>query len=110
MRVLFWLNIGITVVVLGLSLLYLYCPPKKINGYYGHRTKRSMKSQEAWDFANAYSSKLFVGFSIGLVVWQVLFVPWLPIEKVLWITMGYLIVASFVNLFLTEKQLSKRFQ
>ena len=26
-------------------------PPKNINNYYGYRTKRSMKSQEAWDYA-----------------------------------------------------------
>ena len=32
-------------------------PPKKINYFYGYRTKASMKSQESWNFAQNYTSK-----------------------------------------------------
>lgn len=32
-------------------------PPKKINSWYGYRTKSSMKNQERWDFAQNCSSK-----------------------------------------------------
>lgn len=32
-------------------------PPKKINWFYGYRTKRSVSSQEAWDFAHAHIGK-----------------------------------------------------
>jgi uncharacterized membrane protein len=55
-------------------------PPKKINHFYGYRTRSSMKSQEVWDFSQRFSSikmiqsglilivvsglKLFVNFSI----------------------------------------------
>lgn len=33
-------------------------PPEEINWIYGYRTGRSMKNQEAWDFANRYGGKL----------------------------------------------------
>ena len=32
-------------------------PPKKINWFYGYRTKTSVSSQEAWDFAHAHIGK-----------------------------------------------------
>lgn len=31
-------------------------PPKKINGLYGYRTAKSMKSQDHWDFAQRFAS------------------------------------------------------
>lgn len=34
-------------------------PPKKINGVYGYRTKRSMKNMDAWNFAHEYCGKLW---------------------------------------------------
>ena len=41
------------------------CPPRQINGFYGYRTTRSRKSQEAWDFAQKYSAKMMT--VLGLV-------------------------------------------
>lgn len=32
-------------------------PPKKINPIYGYRSRRSMKSQAAWDVAQVFSSR-----------------------------------------------------
>ena len=34
-------------------------PPKDINWVYGYRTKRSVSSQEAWDFAHAHIGKVW---------------------------------------------------
>ena len=34
-------------------------PPKKINGVYGYRTKRSMKNMDTWNFAHEYCGKLW---------------------------------------------------
>jgi Predicted integral membrane protein len=50
----------IPITLVGLSLLWRKSGPKKINGMYGYRTRRSKASQEAWDFAHIYSSKLFL--------------------------------------------------
>lgn len=43
-------------------------PPKKINFLYGYRTNSSMKSQERWDFAQAYSSKLMLLSGVFLML------------------------------------------
>ncbi|MBL6619505.1 MAG: SdpI family protein [Flavobacteriales bacterium] len=37
--------------------------PKKPNGVYGYRTRRSMSSQQAWDYANRRSIDLMAMFS-----------------------------------------------
>ena len=42
------------------ALITMKFPPKKINGIYGYRTSRSMKSQENWDIAQRYSSRLML--------------------------------------------------
>jgi uncharacterized membrane protein len=44
------------VFMLGGFLMMKY-PPKKINPIYGYRTGRSMKTQEAWDFAQRVSAR-----------------------------------------------------
>jgi len=43
-----------------ISLLTLLFPPKKINGLYGYRTKRSMSNQKAWDAAQKISSQVML--------------------------------------------------
>ena len=43
-------------------------PPKKINEFYGYRTTRSRKSQEAWDFAQRYSAKLLTIFGFAALI------------------------------------------
>jgi uncharacterized membrane protein len=54
------------IVLLGGTVLFLaglisrIFPPKKINWFYGFRTLKSMKSQEAWVAANQYSSRLSI--------------------------------------------------
>ncbi len=46
---------GIVYVIAG--IISAKWPPKDINGWYGYRTPRSMKSPEAWEFAQPYSAR-----------------------------------------------------
>ena len=46
--------------------VFLRRPPQQINGVYGYRTRRSMASQEAWNFAHHACGKLW--FRWGLVL------------------------------------------
>ena len=39
--------------------MYKY-PPKKINWFIGYRTRKSMKNEEDWKFANRYCGKLWI--------------------------------------------------
>lgn len=35
-------------------------PPKKINWFIGYRTRKSMKNEEDWNFANQYCGKIWI--------------------------------------------------
>ena len=73
--------------IIGTSLLIITLimrafVPKEINNFYGYRTRRSMVSQVAWNFAQLHSNRLmiwvaifnillgliglFIGFSVGV--------------------------------------------
>ncbi len=56
----------IPLMMIGIGRLFMKRPPKRINGIYGYRTKRSMKTQETWDFAHRYLGNLW--FKTGLVL------------------------------------------
>ena len=47
-------------IMLGTGMSWKNHPPRKINGLYGYRTRRSSSSQAAWDFAHAYCSALWL--------------------------------------------------
>lgn len=42
----------IPIIFIVLGLAFWISPPKEINSMSGWRTKRAMKNQETWDFAN----------------------------------------------------------
>ena len=81
-------------------------PPKKINGIYGYRTSRSMKSQENWDIAQRYSSRLMLkqGLSM-LAIGGLLIVLAIPDELSAVISIALLIVSVIVLFVQTEKKL-----
>lgn len=61
---LFWLFTLATALLIPGCMLYFgrrfqKKPPEKINGGYGYRSARSMRSQEAWDFAQMYSGRFW---------------------------------------------------
>ena len=55
-----------------IAIIVKYNPPKKINHLYGYRTSRSMKSQEVWDVANAYSTDLMIWVGIITTISQII--------------------------------------
>ena len=61
---------GIVLIVLGFILFFF--PPKKRNVIYGYRTYRSMKSEEAFHFANKLFSEYFLGVSFGTLILSVI--------------------------------------
>lgn len=93
------------------AIIQLKFPPKKINSLYGYRTKSSMSSQEAWDFAQIYSAKLMLRFGAGLCLIALL------LKEVSFSNVGYELVTStfiitllvVVMLAIVEKALKKRF-
>jgi uncharacterized membrane protein len=83
-------------------------PPKKINMFYGYRTKRAMSSQKMWDISQSYSGKLMAYVGIittiaGIGVWLVC-----PIDIVVFMAVLLLQCAStFVVFPLVEGRMKK---
>jgi uncharacterized membrane protein len=81
-------------------------PPKKINGIYGYRTSRSMKSQENWDIAQRFSSQLMLKQGLGmLAIGGFLIALPIPDEVSAVISVSLLIISVIVLFVQTEKRL-----
>ena len=53
------MNLLIPVTMIGFGRVFTKNPPRKINKGFGYRSKRSMKNQDAWDFAQRYMGKVW---------------------------------------------------
>ena len=56
------------VVIFVLGLWFKHNPPKEINKLKGYRTRRSMSSQVAWDFAQIYSAGLMIKAALPTLI------------------------------------------
>lgn len=77
----FWIfclamNLLLPVIMLFFGRRFQRKPPETINGVYGYRTARSMKSQQTWDFAHWYCGRLW--FRLGLILLPVSICAALP--------------------------------
>ncbi len=101
--------------MVGFGLLLMKNPPKKINSYYGYRTRRSVRSQQTWDFAHYYFGKLWL--VCGLVSLPISLVPLCLVlgksEQVIsvagLIVLGIQTLLLLVTILLTERALMKNF-
>lgn len=85
-------------------------PPKKINNIYGYRTPRSMKSQEAWDFAQVYGAKKMMVAGLIMLVAGVLLLPFNLTENIAApLSIGILVGTAIWMIVATERELKKKF-
>lgn len=92
-------------------------PPNKINSIYGYRTKRSMSSKKAWDFAQLHCSKLWVKlgyFTLAFAVFSMVLLALTTLEvKSVGIFGGVIVLIEFIPmsapLILTERALKHEF-
>ena len=83
-------------------------PPKTINHLYGYRTKRSMKNQESWDFAQKYSAQEMV--QAGFYLLAVSIIGWfikLPEMVTYPLGIGIIVVLMILMFVRTEKVLKE---
>lgn len=95
----------------GGALLMEKKPARNINHLYGYRTKASMASQERWDYAQVYSSRLMQQMGQLLMLFAALwiFVPvHFEIMEVL-ASIAITISSCIYLLMSTEKALKKTF-
>lgn len=86
-------------------------PPKKINWIYGYRTKRSMKDENSWVFAQNYLSKVWLSLGLVLFFVSILISLILKIKKLdipNWIYYGELFILLF-SLVIVELKLREEF-
>lgn len=91
-------------------------PPKEINSVFRYRTRRSMKTMETWNFAQAYFGRLWLIF--GCVALPTSVVPMLFFIEKDTKTVGYAgavicaiqLLFLFFPILLTERALRKKFE
>lgn len=90
---------------------FYFDPPKKINSFYGFRTKKSVKSQEQWDFAHRFSGKQFIFFGIILLIASI-FVGLLDFNNDLAniFAIIFFVIGAFLIIYRTEKAIDKEFK
>ena len=102
------LLIGPILVVI--SLILFYFPPKKINLIYGHRTSLSMKNQDTWDEANKRSSYMMVLVSAMTCIFQLIGIVFkLNQEKTILYATIFLVAGLIIGVLIVEKQLRSIF-
>lgn len=97
------LTLGGTFLLFG--WIFFRYPPKKINDWYGYRSKRAMRSQDAWDVANRLSPKLMMG--LGAIFLLLAWLPWQGLSEGLGlaIVMGIMTLGIAGMMYLTEAEL-----
>lgn len=94
--------------MLVLSFIFKKFPPRKINSFYGYRTPRSMRSQEAWDCANLFSANAFIIFAASICLVQVIFYALMEAKDSITWSAGYLVVGLIGIIPITEIHLKGR--
>lgn len=88
--------------ILLLAYIFKRFPPKKINSIYGYRTSRSMRSQEAWDCANLFSTNAMLVVAGVTCLAQLIFYTLIGGEaSILW-SAGFLVVSLVAVIPITE--------
>lgn len=104
-----WIQLSIGPLILILAIIFKAFPASKINGLYGHRTTRSMKSQEAWEASNKYAFDLMLWVAIiTCIVQLVLYLTVSPTATIL-ITSIVMCILLVGIIPLTEVYLKKNF-
>ncbi|WP_162098300.1 SdpI family protein [Fictibacillus macauensis] len=81
--------------------------PKHINAFYGYRTARSMRSQEAWDYAQQLLALYTFRIALLLTALSTLTLAFLPysINVITLSNLGMGMLALFIPIFLIENKL-----
>lgn len=104
----FPLFVGIPFMIAGVIMLKY--PPKKINYFYGYRTKSSMKSQERWDFAQNYSAKELINLGFFLCLTS-LIGKFIDMDETtqIWVGIAFSVFTIVVLFFRVETAIKDKF-
>jgi uncharacterized membrane protein len=104
-----YVHMVVALVFLAITLIVSFFPPRSINFFYGYRTPRSMRNEDTWKEANAYSARLFQKITVLTYIVQAISLLSTDMVTSLFITMGVYLIGLPVMIFLTERHLLQKF-
>ena len=105
-----FLHLIIGPLMLVISLIFFYFPPKKINLIYGHRTTLSMKSQDTWNEANKRSIHMMLLVSALTCILQLIGIVFnINLETTILYATVFLVAGLIIGVIVIEKQLKTIF-
>ncbi len=102
-----WIHIALGPVILFISVLFWKFPPREINAMYGYRTRRSMSSNELWDYANQFCAKWMLVISLVTLLVQVASILVFSSEVAIIVSAVVLLVLILSLIPITEIRLKK---
>lgn len=102
------INAGVVFVLAGATMTFK--PPQRINSFYGYRTSRSMRSQQAWELAQRLSARSMLkwgGIQLGMALLTGLCSSYLPTTPIL--SLLFILGAVATMIIQTERALKKTF-
>lgn len=108
----------ITTLILSLTMLlfgwiFVYKPPKKVNGWVGYCTHMSMKNQQTWDYAHRVAGHIWLILGVGILPSSILLPlvlkDWTYLEEFILIQIYVQISLLILVIPLVEIRLHKRF-
>ena len=114
----FWIFMFIITLLIPTALLLTWylCPKfKTIHNASGYRTKRSMKNQDTWDFAQKYCARMSLYMFFPSLILAIAIMPTViskSIDRIGWIGFGITIIQMIcfvVIMISTEKALKNTF-
>lgn len=107
---LFWIVGPLAFVFVISGILGSVRPPKKVNQFYGYRTKLARSSQEHWDFAQSFSSKLMIAQGLYLILMSLIpLIQRLNNYLEVFLSIFLLLVSLYIIVSKTENELKKKF-
>ena len=103
-----WWALGYCGFMMLLAFIIKRYPPKKINPFYGYRTKRSMLNPKTWEAANNYAARLMLQLCLYSFLIPAVTYLLIPEWNLLITIVGNTILILLV-IFYTEKYLSIHF-
>ena len=95
-------NLAIPFSLFAIGVVMAKRPPKRINHFCGYRTKRSMESQAAWDFANVLIGRIWRVLGLLLLVpYTALMLCFLKASEETVLTVGMALCGCSLALLLT---------
>lgn len=94
--------------LLGLSGYYKKYPPKKINQFYGFRTRKTMANQEIWDAANKRNAQDLWKFALYLTIFSIMLIVF-RVPYAVFIHLGAMLIGLAIAIHASIRYIDKHF-